>query len=48
MDVEVLDKPHAFKMETTILKIIIITHYGNHAIITSATNLVIGEENVHY
>jgi hypothetical protein len=38
MDVEVLDKPHALKMETTILKIIIITHKDDHAIITSATN----------
>jgi hypothetical protein len=38
MDVEVLDKPHALKMETTILKIIIRTHKDDHAIITSATN----------
>jgi hypothetical protein len=38
MDVEVLDKPHALKMKTKILKIIIITHYGDHAIITNATN----------
>ncbi len=48
MDVKVLDKPHALKMETTILKIIIITHYGDHEIITNATNWVIGEENVHF
>jgi hypothetical protein len=38
MDVEVLDKSHALKMETKIFKIIIRTHYGDHAIITSATN----------
>jgi hypothetical protein len=48
MDVEVLDKPHALKVETTILKFIIRTHYGNHAIIKSATNWVTGEKNVHF
>jgi hypothetical protein len=48
MDVKVLDKPHAIKMEKKIFKIIIRTHSGDHAIITSPTNWVIGEENAHF
>jgi hypothetical protein len=46
--VEVLDKLHTLKMETTILINILKTHHGDQTIATITNNLIIGEENVHF